>query len=363
VKELFSAWRPRDPQDLSALWDKALFVPDANILLHCLRHSDEVREKLLAVFEVLRESLWIPYQIGLEFRRHRLEVEAAALDAYDRLTKEMESHMSRARDSLRQLRAHPAINVEREIAAIEMFESDFRGRIVRAKEAHPSAALASALERVLALFSQRVGTQPAPDRVAAIRKEGEDRYAKRIPPGYKDAKKDAPDSDKYGDLIIWKDLIEKGKTAKRPIIFITDDVKEDWWQIHRGAKIGPRPELLEEFRLHSQQDFHIYELGQFLRIAAERNTSIAVSSIDVIERSVQEDDAARRRIESRALENAAKVFALENERDAIIAALSGVPTASLDWSETNPDKSSLRARLAEVNAELEALVVSESPAR
>jgi hypothetical protein len=244
-----------------------------------------------------------------------------------------------------------------------MFETDFRARIARSREAHPTAALSVALERVLALFSDRVGTQPAPERLASVRKEGEDRYAKRIPPGYKDAKKDAPDSDKYGDLIIWKDLIEKARTAKRPIVFITDDVKEDWWQIHRGAKIGPRPELLEEFRAQSQQDFHIYELGQFLRVAAERHASIAATSSDAIDRSVHEDDAARKRIESRALEDAAKAFALENERDAIIAALSGVPAASLDWSEASPDKASLRARLVEVNAELEALAATESMPR
>jgi hypothetical protein len=363
VKATFSAWRARTPQELGALWDKALFVPDANILLHCLRHSAEVREKLLSIFELLRESLWIPYQVGREFHRNRLEVEASALDAYDRITKEMEGHLGRARDSLRQLRAHPSIQVDRELSAIGMFEGDFRTRIAKARAEHPSAALGAALERVTAVFEGRVGGAPTSERMAAMRKEGEERYAKRIPPGYKDAKKDAPDAEKFGDLIIWKDLMEKAKLTKRPIVFITDDAKEDWWQIHRGAKFGPRPELLEEFRAHAVQDFHIYELGQFLRVAAERHDSIPRASVDQIERSVHEDEEARRLQKVRGQEHTARVFSLENERDSIIAALSGVPAASLDWSESMPDKQSLRARLAEVDAELEAvrLLIQDGP--
>ncbi|WP_204277464.1 PIN-like domain-containing protein, partial [Escherichia coli] len=69
--------------------------------------------------------------------------------------------------------------------------------------------------------------------LAVLKKEGEDRYAKKIPPGYKDAKKDAGEFDKYGDLIIWKDMIGKAKADKRPILFISDDAKEDWWWIHK----------------------------------------------------------------------------------------------------------------------------------
>jgi len=43
---------------------------------------------------------------------------------------------------------------------------------------------------------------------------------------------------KFGDLIIWKEMIEKAKAEKRPIIFVTDDGKSDWWHIHSSRQKG-----------------------------------------------------------------------------------------------------------------------------
>jgi hypothetical protein len=310
--------------------------------------------------EILKESLWIPYQVGLEFHRHRLEVEGAAADAYDRLLKDYDSIFAQARDKLRQLRAHPSISVERELSALDMFLSDFRVRMDTARAQHPAAALVASLDRITAVFDGRIGAKPTPEKLVSIRKEGEERYSKRIPPGYKDAKKDGPD-DKFGDLIIWKDLIEKAKADQRPLIFISDDAKEDWWHIHRGQKLGPRPELLEEFRGIAGQDFHIYELGQFLRIASQRHTEITQASVDQIEKSVQEDEQARRLLQSIPDEIAvrSKVLTLENERDSIISKLAGVPNLQSTLGGDASDQQALRSRLAEIEKELAVLLTSE----
>lgn len=361
MKNAFAGWYPRKPEELSALWDKAIFVPDTNILLHCLRHSSVVRAELLRILDLLKESLWIPYQVGLEFHRHRLDVEGAAADTYDRLVRDYDGVLAQAREKLRQLRAHPSISVEKELSALDMFQNDFRARMETAKAQHPADALVASLERVTTVFNGRVGVKPTSERLASIRKEGEDRYAKRIPPGYKDAKKDGPDGDKFGDLIIWKDLIEKAKTDQRPLIFISDDAKEDWWHINRGRKLGPRPELLEEFRAIAGQDFHIYQLGQFLRIAAERHEEIGQASVEQIEKSVQEDEKARLRSEGvlDEIELRARVMALENERDSIISELAGVPNLQATHVSNPGDKGAMRSRLADIERELAAIRASE----
>ena len=64
--------------------------------------------------------------------------------------------------------------------------------------------------RVTELFASKAGTKPSEERLIAICKEGEERYAK-IPPGFEDAKKATEGGDKFGDLIIWKEMIEKAK--------------------------------------------------------------------------------------------------------------------------------------------------------
>ena len=235
-----------------------------------------------------------------------------------------------------------------------MFLTDFRTRMGEAQAKHPTEALAAVVERITKIFDARVGEKPKPEQLAAIRKEGEDRYAKKIPPGYRDAKKDPSEGDKFGDLIIWKALIDKATGEKRPVIFISsNDVKEDWWHIHRGRKLGPRPELVEEFKTQTGQDFHIYELPYFLRVSAKRHNEISSESVDQIERSVLGDAEAIRlsKIDYGVSGTSEHILLLENERDMIISTLAGIPT--IDGTRVrDTDKESLRIRLGAIEEQL-----------
>ena len=355
MREHFLGWYLRTPDQLSAVWDAAVFVPDANILLHCLRHPENVRDQLLRLFDVLRDSLWIPYQVGLEFHRNRLDIEFGSRDAYDRVTEDCTAALDQARERLRQLRAHPVIDVERELAALDRFSTDFQARIRADKQSHPTEAISDALDRLTDLFENRVGRKWQSDQLQALKREGDERYANKIPPGYKDAKKDAAQYDRYGDLIIWKDMIAKAKEDQRPVVFISDDAKEDWWWIHRGEKLGPRPELVQEFNECSGQSFHIYQFTQFLRIAADRHPEIE-AGVTEIEKSVREDEQAKRRVDGAAEASALRqrVSELEDEQDAIISTLSGTPMRG-ELPQPARDRSALRSRLEALRTELDDL--------
>lgn len=355
MREKYPGWYPKRPDSVAKLWDTAIFVPDANVLLHCLRHTTVVRDELLRLFEAIGDALWIPYQVGLEFQRNRLDVEFGALDAYDALIKDQEANIDKARERLRQLRAHPTIDVQKELAALDMFISDFTARMKAARDAHPSAEIDGVLEKLTKLLENRVGDKWSPEKLVALKKEGDDRYSKKVPPGYKDQKKDAGEYDKFGDLIIWKDMIARAKAEKRPVIFISDDAKEDWWWIHRGRKIGPRPELIEEFRAEAGQDFHIYEFSQFLRFAAERFPDIK-PNVAKVEESILADEKARRRQDNAAvaLERDAELRGLEDERDQIVTALSGTPGGNVKISLA-ADRATLRVRLDELDREIRSI--------
>ena len=191
MRNRFIGWYRWTPEEVSAIWDAALFVPDANILLHCLRHPENVRERLLRLFGALRDSLWIPYQVGLEFHRNRLDVEVGSRETYDRVTKDCTDALERVRVRWHQLRAHPVIDVERELAALDRFVQDFHSRMEADRANHPAQAIGDAVERLTELLDGRVGEKWKPEQLKSIRKEGEERYANKIPPGYLDSKKDA----------------------------------------------------------------------------------------------------------------------------------------------------------------------------
>jgi len=354
MKATFPGWYAKTPEDLKALWERAIFVPDTNILLHLIRHSASIRIQLTAVFERKKDALWIPYQVGAEFQHRRLDVQQHALDAYDRLAEELKASVNQARNKLNQYRAHPVIDIERELSALDVYLSDFEKRMAADRLKHPTDELAASFNRVTELFEGRVGAKPTEERLTAIRKEGEERYAKKIPPGFEDAKKGPDAGDKFGDLIIWKEMIEKAKAEKRPIIFVTDDGKSDWWHSHHGKKFGPHPYLVEEFLAATNQEFHIYELPQFLRYSAETGSAIQAEAVQKIAETMIADTQAAS-AKSADTERAVAIKALrgelrgkEFELDGLLRSLIDFPPKTSEAGTRDDAKRSLKVRIGEL---------------
>lgn len=351
----FDSWYPKDPESIAKIWKTAIFVPDANILLHSIRHPRKVRDELLRLFEVLGDALWIPYQVGLEFHRNRLDVERSSIDTYDQIVRDCEKAIGQARDKLRQLRAHPTIDIERELSALDMYIVDFKARIDVSKASHPTEDLPKVVARLNDLLKGKVGRKWSVEDLSKIKKEGELRYTRQVPPGYLDSKKTGDEYRKFGDLIIWRDMITKAKESERPVIFITDDVKEDWWWIHKGRKIGPRPELTEEFSEETGQEFHLYEFGNFIRTAASYHPEFE-DDLAAVEKSLRQDTEARRRLSEidpdtdmqRQVEN------LEDEREDLVTLLSGTPDTNIR-PNISRNSSNLRARIKEIDDRLQEL--------
>lgn len=109
----------------------------------------------------------------------------------------------------------------------------------------------------------------------------EERYQNQIPPGYHDVKKDKNPKEstfnhngliyerKYGDLIIWRQIIDHLRENQiKNVLFITSDKKDDWWWTVNGRTIGPRPELISEIMQQAGVDlFWMYTSDKFLEYA------------------------------------------------------------------------------------------------
>ncbi|OLN21612.1 hypothetical protein BTO30_14110 [Domibacillus antri] len=91
------------------------------------------------------------------------------------------------------------------------------------------------------------------DEIYLLCAEGERRYKKRTPPGYKDGEKKTG-VQAYGDLLIWKEVLAYCQEKNLNLIFVTDDVKEDWFEINDSKRIGFRLELIEEFHKQTKKD-------------------------------------------------------------------------------------------------------------
>lgn len=113
-----------------------------------------------------------------------------------------------------------------------------------------------------------------------IIKEGEFRYSNSIPPGYQDKEKKG--FQKYGDLIIWKQIIEICEKEGKDCIFISNDKKEDW---DDKELLGtPRLELMKEFNEITMKMFFKYNLQYFIyKMNSYFPNFIDIKSIEIID--------------------------------------------------------------------------------
>ena len=135
------------------------------------------------------------------------------------------------------------------------------------------------------LFSAvKVGAPFSYTEFLDIVREGDMRYRYSIPPGYMDIKEKSADGVRvFGDLIIWKEILRYAKDNRKPVLFVCDDVKEDWYKSHKNEKkrgkseeITPREELLREFSDVTGQKCWILPLRKFIKFL---ETNLTESSV------------------------------------------------------------------------------------
>jgi len=91
--------------------------------------------------------------------------------------------------------------------------------------------------------------------------------------------------EKYGDFIIWKQVLDFAKAKSCPIILVTRDSKDDWWTKKEGKIVSPHLELRREFHEQVQQSFWMYQTQRFYEIANDK------LGVELNPRSIEEANA------------------------------------------------------------------------
>jgi predicted nucleic acid-binding protein len=299
MRNLFS-WRLRPSNaDFTKLWENATFVFDTNFLLDLYRVSRSTSEDFLRIIERLQDRIWLPYQVASEFLNRREEIidsEATSFQkALSALAKWKDEQQSFNR--LRGLLADAGRIVASEVAflfdeqdtylsAIDDVERRFREKVEELANSHSPLDSEEdyILENLLSLFDGKVGEPYDVASMGKLYQEGADRYSKEIPPGFKDAK-EKEDERKYGDFILWKQILDFAKAESCSIIFVTGEKKEDWWIKKGGETVSPRLELRREFQEQVKQPFWMYRTQRFLELAKEKLT------VEINPRSIEETNA------------------------------------------------------------------------
>lgn len=293
MKKGFPGYFANNNDDLDKLWDECIFILDANVLLSLYRYSDSTRSDLLNVFNSLSARLWIPHQVAYEYLTNRLNVIGEQVKTYDDTIKKADS----LKKALENANQHPFVKTETLSTCNTTFtlltDELTKNRLIHEKRIS-SDEIKDCLE---ILLDNRVGAEFSREQIEAALIDGKSRYDEKIPPGYCDAKKGGDSSlflDRcrpYGDYIVWLQIIEKANTEKKSVIFVTGDVKDDWWVSFQGKTVSPQPLLVQEFLLKTGQPFYMYTPDRFLeRASTYLKQETSQKTLNEI-RDVREDEA------------------------------------------------------------------------
>lgn len=233
---------------------------DANILLMPYTASAESFSAIKKVYALLCESgrLRIASQAALEFARNRAS----------KISEIHKALSDRRSDVPSRLSSYPALEGLEEYKRLQGIEDAIKAQFKDRRSALDALAAHvkqwAWLDPVREGYAQMFGPEVVVTHTIdekAFTKLREERYSKKVPPGYKDASKSDGGG---GDLAIWLTMMEEARRLQRGVRFITAETKGDWYQRGDGEALFPRYELLEEFKTETGQAFELSSLSELM---------------------------------------------------------------------------------------------------
>lgn len=272
-----TTWFIMDSEKESKLWKNGVFIFDTSAIGALYGLIPSSQEVMMGILNKFADRTWIPAQVLYEYMKNREKmimnpceehyqnpkavINSGLIDSFDTYLMDFENedfHPNMSTEALDKLKAFrdELNNILKEVKKIIKKEHSKQiDRITKIKED----------DKILdAINNLPHGNPFMVSDVLEIIKEGELRYRNTIPPGYMDSG-DKKGTQIYGDLIIWKEVLLYAKDNKKDIIFVCDDVKEDWYIADEKKKLfTPRHELLKEFHDVTGKECWIYPLRFFI---------------------------------------------------------------------------------------------------
>lgn len=246
-----------DGNDALVRLTEATVAFDASALLELYRSDASERAEILGAFTLLGDRLFVPYQAALEYQRRREGAIKDQRDLINSVVSTFESAQTNAARAFNDKTVKARVRTAWETARHAVGELE-AALIDEYDLTHDDDDVRDGLDALLT--PERLGSEPTSRQSRKRAAAFEERARLQMPPGYCDVVKGAPKM--YGDYFIWCELLDKARTSQQPLLFVTEDLKDDWsW---RGL---PRRELVHEMRSKADAEYHHITLKAFLQLA------------------------------------------------------------------------------------------------
>ena len=254
--------------DLKA--DNTIIVMDTNVWLGLYKIPIPALNIILASLNELENKIWVPNQVSTEFYRNVPQHKEEFLRKYSVISSDASEKLTAAKNSISQSLKNISFgsdeieSIKKEFEenvrnAIKKFKSDLTPINEKYKKEIAELQLPNLIEELFEGSYKKCSNVPL-TRFELIRifEEGNLRFKYNLGPGKTDkGKKIQQDKSiskenewhgnksKYGDLIIWKEILKKIEGNEVNLLFIEDEKKADWWESYTDRKIAV--ELVQEF--------------------------------------------------------------------------------------------------------------------
>ncbi|HEN9519373.1 TPA: hypothetical protein U9I78_001984 [Acinetobacter baumannii] len=306
-------------QKLSEIWgDKdTLFIVDTNVLLNLYSYQDATRKAIYKSLDKVNDRLWVPHQVMLEFHKNRPEIIYKSKKNFDSIVGHLDSFIQahnyndkelitfdtnfgkiypELRDLFNKFKESSQILIGELIAKLEEDAKTIKNKTEELKKQTISLTGSDNIYQKLLEFytDEKVGVSFDQDTLNKIYDEGESRYSKEIPPGYKDSHKTEEYSNrgllyksKFGDLILYKQILKFSLEKKvKNVIFISEDSKKDWKEgvpHEKNKYYGVRREIREEaYKEAGILNFLIFNAEEFIKYSKIKLDNNLVADLNAV---------------------------------------------------------------------------------
>lgn len=257
-----------------------LIILDTNYLLDILKLPVSEAQKYLKALRKVKKNIYIPYFVALEFNFNKIGVKIGTQISIDNYKKNLTSKLDEFGQEINKLEI---LSTEEFTTPLMDLKERFKEEFLKLLEDKVSNYFSyeSVYAELIGLIEDSVGDKKDQVWIDTVQEEGATRYENEIPPGFNDKSKeeiiqydDIEYEKKYGDLLIWKEILEKSKEEKKPkIIFVTNDgtskKKNDILYSTHGRTIGPHIYLMNEMKRESGKELHIINNIRFVKLTTD----------------------------------------------------------------------------------------------
>lgn len=310
MKDILSAFYNNESDShLEKIWknEKTKFIFDTNILLNIYYYNSDGKKIFFQLLKSLDNRAWLPFHVALEYQRNRLKIINECFESNQKIIKRIESlntKMDFDTTSFDKIQENfkDFFNKNNGLdGRFKEFRDSYKNILSesQAKFKEVSKPMLDEIKRInsdqISIHShdhvrdrldnffkeERLGKClfSSESDLNDFNKDAEKRFLNLVPPGYADEKEKGEDFftfqgykyfNKFGDLIVFKEIIKHAKDNKlENIVFISEEKKEDWRESvltsSQKKMLGIRHELKDELYRESEvKNIFIFNQEQFV---------------------------------------------------------------------------------------------------